>query len=80
MSDLGSLFSAQAEVRRWRAESENASARLELARVRESIAFLISQHEPVASSGVDREKLRHLLSFVQHHDVARLGRDLATGE
>ena len=73
-SDLGQLFSAQAEVRRWKAESENATARLELSRMRESLAFLLSQYEPVNSLGIDRESLRVLLNFVAHGDACRLAK------
>lgn len=77
--DLGALFSAQGEVARWRAERENASARLELARAKESRAFLLSQHEPLASLGIDREVMRKLLSFTAHHDKERLLRELGVG-
>lgn len=76
MNDLADLFAAQAEVRRWKAERENADARLELARTSEARAYLLSQYEPVASLGVDREVLRKLLAFTAHHDKARLQRDI----
>lgn len=76
MNDLGNLFIAQHEVRRWRAERENADARLELARAKEARANLLSAHEPVASLGIDREVLRALLSYTAHHDEARLKREL----
>jgi hypothetical protein len=66
MSDLRSLYVAQDRVARWSAESENASARLELARMEERMAYLISQHEPVHSLQIDREVLRTLLTFVRH--------------
>lgn len=75
-NDLTALFDAQEQVRRWSAESENASARLELARTKEARAFLLSQHEPVASLGIDRNVLRVLLAFTAHHDHARLKREL----
>ena len=74
--DLDQLFDSQERVRRWTAERENASARLQLARIDEACAFLLSQHEPVASSGVDRPSLRVFLSFIKHGDEARLARDL----
>lgn len=64
--DLDTLFLAQEELRRWRAESENASARLELAKAKEARAALLSRHEPVAMLGIDREALRILLSFTVH--------------
>lgn len=75
-NDLARLFSAQAEVRRWTAERENATARLELARDGEAMAHLISQHEPLASLNVDRDALRLLLAYVKHHDMSRLLREM----
>lgn len=76
MSDLGYLFSQHDKVARWKAEWENASARMELEKIRERHAVLLSQHEPVASLGLDRERLRLALAYVvQHGDLARLGRD-----
>lgn len=76
-NDLSTLFSAGTEVSRWRAEGENASARLEIARTKEARAYLLSQHEPVASLGIDREVLRVLLNFTAHHDRSRLTRELS---
>jgi len=75
MSDLSVLFSEQDKVARWMAESENASARLQIARMNEHCARLISQHEPVASLGIDRERLRLVLNYVRHGDLARLDRE-----
>ena len=75
MSDLAALFSEQERVSRWKAESENAGARLQIARMNEHCAHLISQHEPVASLGLDRERLRIALNYVRHGDLARLGRE-----
>jgi hypothetical protein len=72
--DLGRLFSAHDKVERWTAERENATARLELARRDENAAFILSQHEPVATLGMDREALRVLLDFLYHGDKARLNR------
>lgn len=69
-------MSAQAETRRWKAEHENASARLELARIKERIAELRSQHEPVHAAGLDREKLSALLGYLVHGDMSRLIRTL----
>lgn len=74
--DLQALFYAQSETRRWRAESENAGARLQLARADEARAFLLSQHEPVASLGMDRKALRILLSFTVHGDTKRMRREV----
>lgn len=76
MSDLVQLFMEEERVRRWGAERENASARLELAQMRRNIAHLLSQHEPVASLGLDRDMLRIALNFVSHGDVLRANREM----
>ena len=75
MTKFGMYPSNTDEVRRWESERENATARLELARIRECCKLLVSQHDPVHSLGIDRDALRILLEFVQHHDVKRLRRD-----
>lgn len=75
MNEFGMYHSNNDTVRRWMAEYENASARLELARTRECCALLLSQHDPVYSLGVDRARLKVLLDFVRHHDPARLRRE-----
>jgi len=75
MNEFGMYPSNTDEVRRWKAEVGNASARLELARTRECARLLISQHDPVSSLGVDRGALKVLLSFLAHHDTARLRRE-----
>ena len=75
MSDLSLLFKAEERVRHWKAEAENASARLDMALMERNMRYLISQHEPVASLNIDREKLRHILSYIEHGDVNRLIRD-----
>jgi len=75
MNDLAELFKAQDVALRWKAERENATARLELAKIKEHCAFLISQHDPVASLGIDREKLRIVLKYIMHGDLSRLNRD-----
>ena len=77
MIDFARLMIDEEAVRRWRAEHENASARLEIANARRNCSFIISQHEPVAKLGIDREKLRAVLAFVWHGDVARMERDFA---
>ena len=76
-NDFGNLMSAQKDIQRWKAERENSTARLELAQMNERIAHLISQHEPVASLNLDRERLRIALRFIQHGDLGRLSRDFA---
>ena len=75
MSDLAVLFSAYEKVARRVAEFENASARLELARIEEHCAYLISQHEPVASLKLDRERLRLVLNYIRYGDLKRLDRE-----
>ena len=74
-NDLGKLFHAQDVTARWRAEHENASARLELAQRNERAAFLLSQNDPVAKMGVERGRLRLLLDYLKHGDIGRLNRD-----
>ncbi len=75
MNEFGMYPNNNNEVRRWLAEGENASARLELARMRECCRLLVSQHDPVHSLGIDRVALSVLLDFVQHHDTNRLRRE-----
>lgn len=75
MSDLIVLFQEQDRVKRWKAEVENANAQLQIARMNEHCTYLISQHEPVASLGLDRERLRLVLSYVRHGDLKRLDRE-----
>ena len=75
MNDLSVLFQAEDHVLRWKAEMENAMARYELAQTRKRIAYLISQHEPVNSLGINRERLRLVLAYIQHGDLQRLERD-----
>ena len=65
MSDLNTLFYREEEARRWHAESENASARLELAQIRKRMAFLISQHEPLHGLNLDREAVRKVFTFLE---------------
>ena len=77
MSDFARLMIDEEALRRWRAEHENASARLEIAKARRNCSYLISQHDPVAKLGIDREKLRAVLAYVWHGDVARMERDFA---
>lgn len=78
MNDFGMYPSNTDAARRWYAERENATARLELERTRECCRLLISQSEPVLSLGIDRDALKILLAFVQHHDTARLRRECET--
>ena len=75
-TDLLDVFRAQDAARRWNAESENATARRELACHDERIALLLSQHEPVASLGIDREALRLALDYIHHGDLDRLKREM----
>lgn len=71
MSDFQQLMHADTKVKHRKAECEAADAKLEIARMLRNIAFLLSQHEPVATLGLDREALRRALDFVQHGDVER---------
>ncbi len=75
MSDFNDYMGKQEVTRRWKAECENAAARREIAQRNERAAMLISQHEPVASLGLDRERLRLALRFLVHGDAARLERE-----
>lgn len=76
-NDLGDMFAADEVMRRWTAERENASARLELARAARCRAYLLSQHEPVATLGINRDDLRVLMHFLAHGDESRLKREVA---
>lgn len=75
-NDLAALFSARQDVDRWKAENENASARLQLARSEAARAQLLSQHEPLHSLGLDRNVIRVLLAFTNHGDEGRMKREL----
>ena len=75
MNEFGMYPSNNDTARRWMAERENATARLELAKMRECCTILVSQYDPVFSLGIDRAKLKVLLDFVQHHDPSRLRRE-----
>ena len=76
MNPFGMYPNNTEEVRRWEAERENANARLALARTKECCRLLVSQYDPVYSLGMDRDALKILLSFVTHHDPARLRREV----
>jgi hypothetical protein len=76
MSAFGMYPSINDTVRRFRAEREAATASLELALTRECSKLLITQHEPVASLGIDRKALQILLDFLHHHDSERLRREI----
>ena len=75
MNQFGMYPSNTDAAKRWAAERENASARLELAQTWECCRLLLSQHDPVFSLGIDRERLAVLLSFIRHHDTDRLRRE-----
>jgi hypothetical protein len=77
MSDFAKLMIDEEAVRRWTAEHDSAGAHLEIAQARRNCSFLISQHDPVAKLGIDREKLRAVLAYVWHGDLGRLERDFA---
>lgn len=73
-TDLSDAWREREHVRRWSAERENASARLELHRMRERLALVLSQHEPVASLELDREQLRKVIDYIR---TGRIEPDLA---
>jgi len=75
MSDFAVYLASKDQTKRWEAERENASARLELAQINERCAMLVSQHQPVSEMEIDRERLRLILSFLRHGDTARLNRE-----
>lgn len=75
MNDLSVLFNNREKSARWWAERENATARYELAKINEHCAFLISQHEPITSLGIDRERLQLILKYIMHGNISRLNRD-----
>lgn len=63
--DLSTAFQESAKADRWRAERDNASARLELAQLRERMALVLSQHEPVASLNLNRDDLRLIIDYIR---------------
>lgn len=77
MNDFAKYMESQTEVRWRKAEWENSSARLDLARISERIAMLNSQHEPLNSLRLHRDDLRCVTSFLLHGDLNRLHRDVA---
>jgi hypothetical protein len=76
MSDLITLFRAEENQARWKAESENASARWQLASIDKNCAYLISQAEPVNRLGINREHLRIILAYIRHGNLTRLNREI----
>jgi len=77
MTDFSMLCSEHDRVDRWRAEVESANANLQIARINERCASLISLHEPLASLGLDRERVRLILSYVRHGDLVRFYREFS---
>lgn len=72
MSDFDDLCSAQDRTRWRRAAWEDAAAQLEMAQRDERAAYLLSQHEPLATLGLDRERLRLALRYLVHGNLNRL--------
>ena len=70
MSDFNRYMNAQEIRRRAFAEYDAASVKLEKAEMIERMRELISQHEPGASIGIDRDKLRQVLCYIE---TGRLG-------
>lgn len=77
MKNWNNLLLAREEVTRWTAERNYAEARMELAQRKERAAHLLSQYEPVASLGLDREKLSLALEFLVHGDEQRIIRSVS---
>jgi hypothetical protein len=64
LNDFANFQHAGTRTREARANWEAASARLELAQLRERMAELLSQGQPLADLDLDREKVRQVLHFV----------------
>lgn len=75
MSYLDRFVTTDANVLRWQAETENASARRELALIDRRASLLISQHNPVSEMGIDRDVLALIIRYVRHGDEERLKRE-----
>ena len=65
LNDFANYMHRQTETRLARAESNAASVTVELRLMRERCAELMSQSEPLAGLGVDRELVRQVLHYVQ---------------
>ena len=65
LRDFPAYMTAQTETKLARAEANAASTNVELRLMRERCAELMSQHEPVAGLGLDRELVRQVLHYVQ---------------
>lgn len=76
MSDLSEFFNKEEISRRWKAETENASARYELALINEREARLISQHDPLAKLNINRDHLRLVFAYLHHGNLSRLNKEI----
>ena len=76
MSGFARLMHAETEVLRAQEAYSHGATHLQLSRMRRNMAFLLSQHEPVKSLGIDRDRLRLALEFIEHGDEKRCARDL----
>jgi hypothetical protein len=65
MGDFVQFMRAKEVTEKYYAQYDAAGAHLEKARMEERCAQLLSQHEPVASIGIDREKLRVIIDFIK---------------
>lgn len=72
MSDFAHYMRSKEKTKRCYAEYNAASIALDSACMEERIAELLSQHEPAASIGIDREKMRQVLSYVR---TGRIGNE-----
>lgn len=69
MSDFENYMMAQERTRTARAKHEAATSTLNLCIFQERCAELVSQHEPIASLGVDRDALRKIIQFIYRGHV-----------
>ena len=69
MSDFGNYMLAKERTAAARAKHDAATTTLNLSIFQERCAELVSQHEPVASLGVDRDALRKIVQFIYHGHV-----------
>lgn len=65
LNDFATYMHRQTETKLARAEPNAASVTVELRLMRERCAELMSQAEPLAGLGVDRELVRQVLHYVQ---------------
>lgn len=72
--DIWQHSKVKAEVHRAEWEHHAAARDAELQRSR--VYELLSQHEPLASAGIDRETVRPILRYIIHGDKYRMEREM----